>query len=77
MKKVLLLTFFILNGLVFSASFDEEDKVILKQEQRLEQERTQKELEQREKTFEKLNLEKIEDIKSKDEIEFYISKIKA
>lgn len=75
MKKGLLLTFFILNGLVFSSSFNEEDKIILKQEQRLEQERTQREFEQREKIFENLNLEKIQDTESEDEFEFYISKI--
>ncbi|MDO4690362.1 MAG: ShlB/FhaC/HecB family hemolysin secretion/activation protein [Fusobacterium sp.] len=75
MKKIFLITFLSLASFIFPASFNEEEKVILKQEQRLEQERIQKEFEQREKTFENLNFEKYEGEEGGDEVKFYISKI--
>lgn len=75
MKKILTIIVFCLSNLIFAASFDEEDKVTIKQEQRLKQERIQKELEQREKRNESLKLENLEDVENENEIKFYISKI--
>lgn len=75
MKKKLLIIFFSFCSLTFSASFDEEDKVILKQEKRQEQERIQKELEQREKNYETLEIEKISESEVVNEHKFHITKI--
>ena len=75
MKKVVICIFLILNVLSFSDTFNnnEDERTILRQEQRLEQERLQKEFQKREEDFNKLKLEKAEI--SVNEIKFHISQI--
>ena len=75
MKKVVICIFLILNVLSFSDTFNdnEDERTILKQEQRVEQERLQKEFQKREEDFNKLKLEKAEI--SVNEIKFHISQI--
>ena len=75
MKKVITLFFLVLNVISFSDSFNEneDERTILKQEQRSEQERLQKEFQKREENFNQLKSEKQET--STNEIKFHISKI--
>lgn len=78
MKKAITFLFLILNVLSFSASFNEneDERTILRQEQRLEQERIQKEFEKREENFNQFKLEKTESRETViNEIKFHISKI--
>ena len=80
MKKVVICIFLILNVLSFSDTFNnnEDERTILKQEQRVEQERLQKEFQKREEDFNKLKLEKAEISTTKNsvnEIKFHISQI--
>ncbi|MCG6838970.1 ShlB/FhaC/HecB family hemolysin secretion/activation protein, partial [Fusobacterium nucleatum] len=78
MKKVVTLIFLVLNVLSFSDSFNEneDERTILKQEQRSEQERLQKEFQKREENFKQLKLEKTEKQDSSvNEIKFHISQI--
>ena len=60
MKKLVTFLFLVLNVLSFSDTFNdnEDERTILKQEQRSEQERLQKEFQKREEDFNKLKLEK-------------------
>jgi len=75
MKKVITYIFLVFSILSFSDSFNEneEERTILKQEQRSEQERLQKEFQQREDNFNQLKAEKQET--SVNEIKFHISQI--
>ena len=75
MKKVITYIFLVFSILSFSDSFNEneDERTILKQEQRSEQERLQKEYQQREDNFNQLKTEKQET--SVDEIKFHISQI--
>ena len=75
MKKVITYIFLLFSILSFSDSFNENEdgRTILKQEQRSEQERLQKEFQQREDNFNQLKTEKQEI--SADEIKFHISQI--
>lgn len=75
MKKVVTYVFLVLNVLSFSNSFNdiEDEKTILKQEQRFEQERLQKEFQQREENFNQLKTEKGET--AVNETKFHISQI--
>ena len=75
MKRVVIFIFILLNVLSFSDTFNdnEDERTILKQEQRFEQERLQKEFQKREEDFNKLKLEKAEI--SANEIKFHISQI--
>ena len=75
MKKAITYIFLVFSILSFSDSFNEneEERTILKQEQRSEQERLQKEFQQREDNFNQLKAEKQET--SVDEIKFHISQI--
>ena len=75
MKRVVIFIFILLNVLSFSDTFNdnEDERTILKQEQRSEQERLQKEYQQREDNFNQLKTEKRET--SVDEIKFHISQI--
>ena len=75
MKKVITYIFLVFSILSFSDSFNENEdgRTILKQEQRSEQERLQKEFQQREDNFNQLKTEKQEI--SVDEIKFHISQI--
>ena len=75
MKKVITYIFLVFSILSFSDSFNENEdgRTILKQEQRSEQERLQKEYQQREDNFNQLKTEKQET--SVDEIKFHISQI--
>ena len=75
MKKVITYIFLVFSILSFSDSFNENEdgRTILKQEQRFEQERLQKEFQQREDNFNQLKTEKQEI--SVDEIKFHISQI--
>ena len=78
MKKVVTSIFLVLNVLSFSDSFNEneDERTILKQEQRSEQERLQKEFQKREENFNQLKLEKTEKQDSSvNEIKFHISQI--
>ena len=78
MKKVIPSIFLVLNVLSFSDSFNEneDERTILKQEQRSEQERLQKEFQKREENFNQLKLEKGENQNSSvNEIKFHISQI--
>ena len=80
MRKVVTYIFLVLNVLAFSDSFNEneDERTILKQEQRSEQERLQKEFQKREENFNKLKLEKAEISATKasiNEIKFHISQI--
>ncbi|KMV75826.1 hypothetical protein PSAG_04801, partial [Fusobacterium animalis D11] len=62
MKRVVIFIFILLNVLSFSDTFNdnEDERTILRQEQRVEQERLQKEFQKREEDFNKLKLEKAE-----------------
>ena len=75
MKKVITYIFLVFSILSFSDSFNENEdgRTILKQEQRSEQERLQKEFQQREDNFNQLKTEKQET--SVNEIKFHISQI--
>ena len=75
MKKVITYIFLVFSILSFSDSFNEneDERTILKQEQRSEQERLQKEFQQREDNFNQLKTEKQEI--SADKIKFHISQI--
>ena len=75
MKRVVIFIFILLNVLSFSDTFNdnEDERTILKQEQRSEQERLQKEFQQREDNFNQLKTEKQEI--SVDKIKFHISQI--
>ena len=75
MKKVIIYIFLVFSILSFSDSFNEneDERTILKQEQRSEQERLKKEFQQREDNFNQLKTEKQE--ASVDEIKFHISQI--
>ena len=75
MKKVITYIFLVFNILSFSESFNEneDERTILKQEHRFEQERLQKEFQKREENFNQLKSEKQET--STNEIKFHISKI--
>ena len=75
MKKIITYIFLVFSILSFSDSFNEneDERTILKQEQRSEQERLQKEFQQREDNFNQLKAEKQET--SVDEIKFHISQI--
>ena len=75
MKKVITYIFLVFSILSFSDSFNEneDERTILKQEQRSEQERLQKEFQQREDNFNQLKTEKQEI--SVDKIKFHISQI--
>ena len=78
MRKVVTYIFLVLNVLAFSDSFNEneDERTILKQEQRSEQERLQKEFQKREENFNQLKLEKREKQDSSiNEIKFHISQI--
>ena len=78
MKKVVASIFLVLSVLSFSESFNEneDERTILKQEQRSEQERLQKEFQKREENFKQLKLEKTEKQDSSvNEIKFHISQI--
>ena len=78
MKKVVTYIFLVLSVLSFSESFNEneDERTILKQEQRSEQERLQKEFQKREENFNQLKLEKAEkQVSSANEIKFHISQI--
>ena len=80
MKKLVTFLFLVLNILSFSDAFNdnEDERTILKQEQRVEQERLQKEFQKREEDFNKLELEKAEISATKtsvNEIKFHISQI--
>ena len=75
MKKAITYIFLVFSILSFSDSFNEneDERTILKQEQRSEQERLQKEFQQREDNFNQLKTEKQEI--SVDKIKFHISQI--
>ena len=75
MKKVITLFFLVLNVISFSDSFNEneDERTILKQEHRFEQERLQKEFQKREENFNQLKSEKQET--STNGIKFHISQI--
>ena len=78
MKKIVTYIFLVLSVLSFSESFNEneDERTILKQEQRSEQERLQKEFQKREENFNQLKLEKTEkQDSSANEIKFHISQI--
>ena len=80
MKKVITYIFLVFNVLTFSDSFNdnEDERTILKQEQRVEQERLQKEFQKREEIFNQLKKEKAEisaTETSANEIKFHISQI--
>jgi len=80
MKKVITYIFLVFNILTFSDSFNdnEDERTILKQEQRVEQERLQKEFQKREEIFNQLKSEKTEisaTETSANEIKFHISQI--
>ena len=75
MKKAITYIFLVFSILSFSDSFNEneDERTILKQEQRSEQERLQKEFQQREDNFNQLKTEKQEI--SVDKVKFHISQI--
>ena len=75
MKKIVTYIFLVFNILSFSESFNEneDERTILKQEHRFEQERLQKEFQKREENFNQLKSEKQET--STNEIKFHISEI--
>ena len=78
MKKVITYIFLVFNVLTFSDSFNdnEDERTILKQEQRVEQERLQKEFQKREEIFNQLKSEKTNKQEtSANEIKFHISQI--
>ena len=78
MKKLVTFLFLVLNVLSFSDTFNdnEDERTILKQEQRVEQERLQKEFQKREGNFNQLKLEeKKDEVSSQDEVKFHISQI--
>ena len=75
MKKIITYIFLVFSILSFSNTFNEneDERTILKQEQRSEQERLQKEFQQREDNFNQLKTEKQEI--SVDKVKFHISQI--
>ncbi|PGH20245.1 hemolysin activator protein [Fusobacterium polymorphum] len=75
MKKVVASIFLVLNVLSFSDSFNEneDERTILKQEHRFEQERLQKEFQKREEYLNQLKSEKQKT--STNEIKFHVSEI--
>ena len=78
MKKIVIYIFLVFSIFSFSDTFNdnEDERTILKQEQRVEQERLQKEFQKREEGFNKLKLEKTEISTTKNsvnEIKFHIS----
>ena len=76
MKRVVIFIFILLNVLSFSDTFNdnEDERTILKQEQRSEQERLQKEFQKREEIFNQLKSEKTDKQEvSTNEIKFHIS----
>ena len=78
MKKLVTFLFLVLNVLSFSDTFNnnEDERTILKQEQRSEQERLQKEFQKREEIFNQLKSEKTDKQEvSTNEIKFHISQI--
>ena len=78
MKKLVTFLFLVLNILSFSDAFNdnEDERTILKQEQRVEQERLQKEFQKREEIFNQLKSEKTDKQEvSTNEIKFHISQI--
>ncbi|KXA20680.1 hypothetical protein HMPREF3221_01242, partial [Fusobacterium nucleatum] len=78
MKKLVTFLFLVLNVLSFSDTFNdnEDERTILKQEQRVEQERLQKEFQKREEIFNQLKSEKTDKQEvSTNEIKFHISQI--
>ena len=78
MKKLVTFLFLVLNVLSFSNTFNdnEDERTILKQEQRVEQERLQKEFQKREEDFNKLKLEESKgEVPSQNEVKFHISQI--
>ena len=78
MKKLVTFLFLVLNVLSFSDTFNdnEDERTILKQEQRVEQERLQKEFQKREEDFNKLKLEESKgEVPSQNEVKFHISQI--
>ena len=78
MKKIVTYVFLVFNVFAFSDSFNdnEDERTILKQEQRSEQERLQKEFKKREEIFNQLKSEKTDKQEvSTNEIKFYISQI--
>ena len=78
MKKVITYIFLVFSILSFSDSFNEneDERTILKQEQRSEQERLQKEFQKREEIFNQLKSEKTDKQEvSTNEIKFHISQI--
>ena len=78
MKRVVIFIFILLNILSFSDTFNdnEDERTILKQEQRSEQERLQKEFQKREEIFNQLKSEKTDKQEvSTNEIKFHISQI--
>ena len=78
MKRVVIFIFILLNVLSFSDTFNdnEDERTILKQEQRSEQERLQKEFQKREEIFNQLKSEKTDKQEvSTNEIKFHISQI--
>ncbi len=78
MKKVVMFLFLIFNILSFSDTFNEneDERSILRQEQRFEQERIQKEFEKREDNYNQLKLEENKgEFSSQNEVKFHISKI--
>ena len=78
MKKIITYIFLVFSILSFSDSFNEneDERTILKQEQRSEQERLQKEFQKREEDFNKLKLEESKgEVPSQNEVKFHISQI--
>ena len=78
MKKIVIYIFLVFSILSFSDTFNdnEDERTILKQEQRSEQERLQKEFQKREEIFNQLKSEKTDKQDSSvSEIKFHISQI--
>ncbi|ERT43853.1 hypothetical protein HMPREF1539_00332 [Fusobacterium nucleatum CTI-2] len=75
MKKIVTYIFLVFNVFAFSDSFNEneDERTILKQEQRSEQERLQKEFQKREEIFNQLKTDKQE--VTTNEIKFHILEI--
>lgn len=75
MKKIVTYIFLVFNVFAFSDTFNdnEDERIILKQEQRSEQERLQKEFQKREEIFNQLKTDKQE--VTTNEIKFHILEI--
>jgi len=75
MKKIVTYIFLVFNVFAFSDTFNdnEDERTILKQEQRVEQERLQKEFQKREEIFNQLKTDKQE--VTTNEIKFHILEI--